>query len=302
MDSESASLCERETIVQEFHEHVKENGSLSKADQETLLAADSNDIARFAISKQRDYAKAATLLLDSLTWRKELKLDEMKLPPVSAVPINVRGYKTVSDANLNCNDPAIPESFRRINEALGGGCHHKWDKDGNPLYIERLGYHDCKKLAKLCSVDEIVDFHVNVNEFMTRVLMKERSDAIGKIIDKHVVVFDCTGMGLHQFHMPALNILRSVSELDQKHYPERMSKIFLVNAPYLFWKAWSIIKAWLDPRTAAKVHILGKDYSTVLLQHIEADSLPVFLGGSCTCDHIEGGCVPMSGTASCDGN
>lgn len=30
-----------------------------------------------------------------------------------------------------------------------------------------------------------------------------------------------------------------------------------------------------------------------MLEFIEAENLPDFLGGTCTCSHMSGGCVPM---------
>ncbi|KAJ1834662.1 hypothetical protein LPJ70_006305, partial [Coemansia sp. RSA 2708] len=53
-----------------------------------------------------------------------------------------------------------------------------------------------------------------------------------------------------------------------------------------------LIRSWLDPRVLSKIHILGKDYAPELLKQIPAHSLPAFLGGTCRCSHMPGGCVP----------
>ena len=38
--------------------------------------------------------------------------------------------------------------------------------------------------------------------------------------------------------------------------------------------------------------VLGSDYKNTLLKYISHDQLPSFLGGTCTCAHMSGGCVP----------
>lgn len=47
--------------------------------------------------------------------------------------------------------------------------------------------------------------------------------------------------------MDGLNMLRSLTDMDQKAYPERLGKLFIVNSPYVFVKVYSMIKKWLDP-------------------------------------------------------
>lgn len=63
----------------------------------------------------------------------------------------------------------------------------------------------------------------------------------------------------------------------------QMGRFYIINAPWGFSTAWTLIKGWLDEATVAKIHILGHDYKKELLQQIPADSLPAFLGGSCFC-------------------
>ncbi|RKO90219.1 CRAL-TRIO domain-containing protein, partial [Blyttiomyces helicus] len=138
----------------------------------------------------------------------------------------------------------------------------------------------------------MLDWHIRNNEFVFNLLMKEASQRKGEEVSKHTVIFDCTGLGFHQFDMTGLYLLKSVADLDSKVYPERLGRLFIVNTPAIFTRAWSIIRRWLDKRILEKIFICGSDFKEVLLEHVEAENLPDFLGGTCTCSHMKGGCVP----------
>jgi hypothetical protein len=69
-----------------------------------------------------------------------------------------------------------------------------------------------------------------------------------------------------KWQAPPLACVREMLEVLQHHYPERMHRIYVVNAPRLFWGLWSIVKPFVDPNTKAKVqfvssmeHVLEKD-------------------------------------------
>lgn len=68
-----------------------------------------------------------------------------------------------------------------------------------------------------------------------------------------------------------------------------MGQLVIINAPSSFTVIWNVIKPWLSKETVAKVDILGSDYKRVLLDVVDADSLPTSLGGECTCEGL-GGC------------
>ena len=76
-------------------------------------------------------------------------------------------------------------------------------------------------------------------------------------------------------------------------YPERVSKIFVVNAPASFHMAWKLISPVCSKRTLDKVTIIGaherERCAAELLAVCGADSLPAAFGGACTCVG-EGGC------------
>jgi CRAL/TRIO domain len=61
-----------------------------------------------------------------------------------------------------------------------------------------------------------------------------------------------------------------------------MSKMLIVNAPTFFSATWSIIKGWLDARTANKVEVISNRQKMItrLLEFIEPDQLPTDYGGT----------------------
>jgi len=58
----------------------------------------------------------------------------------------------------------------------------------------------------------------------------------------------------------------------------------------LFTGVWAVIKGFLDEKTRNKIKIIGGGYKKDLLEAIDAENLPEFLGGSCTCEEY-GGCM-----------
>ena len=64
----------------------------------------------------------------------------------------------------------------------------------------------------------------------------------------------------------------------------------IVNAPMLFTGVWSIVKSFLDEKTRKKITIKGGSFHKDLLELVESENLPDFLGGTCKCEAY-GGCM-----------
>ncbi len=83
------------------------------------------------------------------------------------------------------------------------------------------------------------------------------------------------------------NFIQKITKVDQDFYPEYLGKMFIVNAPTAFKAMWAVVRPWLDKRTQKKIEVHGGNFSSKLLELVDSENLPAFLGGSCCCP---GGC------------
>ncbi|KAJ3027385.1 hypothetical protein HDV00_011223 [Rhizophlyctis rosea] len=287
----------------DIHNLTEEQKAKAVADLRAVLSPedseghDDNELLRFLIARSLDITAAHEMFKNYLQWRRTSPIANPPMPGLDGQPLQtcIRGFQSLPDGDWDIDHPLMPESFRKFYPCIGGGCFHKLAKDGSPVFIERTGIHDVKGLAVKCSEETIIDWHVRNQEFIFEILMKECSERAGRNIEKHFVIFDCTGLGFHQFSMTGIHLLRAISTHDSLYYPERLNKLFIVNTPGLFARAWGIIKPWLDKGTQDKITIVGggkEEVTNALLEFVDKENLPEFLGGSCTCSHMETGCVP----------
>ncbi|THH17826.1 hypothetical protein EUX98_g9052 [Antrodiella citrinella] len=163
---------------------------------------------------------------------------------------------------------------------------HKTDKRGRPLNIHFFGKINMPELYKHISPERHWQTVLVNAESLTREVLPAASQAAGRPVDGTFVIVDLKGFSLSQFWQMK-SLARSSFQISQDYFPETMAQLAIVNAPSSFTTIWSFIKPWLAKETVAKVDVLGSDYQSVLLDLIDADSLPESLGGTCKC---EGGC------------
>jgi len=108
----------------------------------------------------------------------------------------------------------------------------------------------------------------------------------GKLLETCCTIMDMKGVGVTR--IPSVyGYLKSASAISQDHYPERLGKLYIINAPWGFSSVFNVVKGFLDPVTVSKIHVLGSSYHKELLAQVPKENLPKFLGGTCECP---GGC------------
>ena len=66
----------------------------------------------------------------------------------------------------------------------------------------------------------------------------------------------------------------------EAHFPEIVDHIVLVNAPRVFASAFPLVRAFMDPITAAKIEVHARVPSSRLLQLMPNETLPSDYGGT----------------------
>ena len=104
----------------------------------------------------------------------------------------------------------------------------------------------------------------------------------GRLLETSCTIIDLKGVGLSNMGS-VYNYIKQASAISQNHYPERLGKLYLINAPWGFSSIFSVIKGFLDPVTVQKISVLGSGYQHQLLQQIPKENLPTHFGGTCEC-------------------
>jgi len=109
------------------------------------------------------------------------------------------------------------------------------------------------------------------------------SIAAGKRVERGLTIMDMTGGGIGTANKQVYGLIKLAAKVGSDYYPEIMGNLYIVNAPFLFAGIWSMIKSFIDEKTRAKIKIIGGSFVPTMLENVDRDKLPVFLGGDCTC-------------------
>ncbi|KAL8139131.1 hypothetical protein V2J09_005132 [Rumex salicifolius] len=168
--------------------------------------------------------------------------------------------------------------------------YHGVDRDGRPVYIERLGKVDPSKLMQVTTVERFLKYHIQGFEKAFVEKFPACSIAAKRHIDSTTTILDVHGLNWMSFGKVARDLVIRMQKIDGDNYPETLHQMFIVNAGSGFKLLWNTVKGFLDPKTTSKIHVLGNKFQTKLLEVIDGSQLPHFLGGSCSC-RGEGGCL-----------
>jgi len=201
------------------------------------LTLDDKYIMRFLIARDFDLKKAFKMFETHLAWRDEMMPSQI----------------TSED---------LPNVFNTgIYRLLGK------TKTGVNVVLSQSKYTDPSKY----DLEEFVKYVVYTAEKSISLMDEEVST-------QHLWVFDLSGWTVWKDGgMKASKMTQALVSIAQDHYPERLMKSLIINAPTLFSAFWNIIYPFIDNATRAKVQF-GKP--KMLVDYINREDLPVEYGGT----------------------
>ena len=154
------------------------------------------------------------------------------------------------------------------------------------MYVEQLGGIDLTAMYKITSADRMLQNLVVEYEKVTDPRLPACSRKAGQLLETCCTIMDLKGVSLSKAPQ-VYSYMQSASGVSQNYYPERLGKLYVINAPWGFATVFSIVKGFLDPVTVKKIHVLGSGYQKELHEQVPKENLPERFGGTCKC---AGGC------------
>ncbi|XP_071876520.1 real-time [Bombus fervidus] len=250
----------QESKLIQLRQSIKELRGSSIPGDATLL--------RFLRATEFSVEKAKEMLTQTLHWRKKHQID--KLLEEYDIPQVVKDY-------------------------FPGGWHH-FDKDGQPLYILRMGQMDVKGLLKSIGEDDLLLLVLHICE-EGLVLMEEATTVSGHPVSQWCLLIDLEGLNMRHLWRPGIKALLRIIEIVETNYPETMGRVLIMRAPRCFPILWTLISTFINENTRKKfIFYCGTNYQEQgpgsLSDYIEPEFIPDFLGGSSEAYITEGGIVP----------
>ena len=222
-------------------------------------------LLRFLRARKFDLVKTMEMFKKFLKWRIDMHVDELR-------------------ENFEI------ENLIEIKRLYPHG-YHRTDKLGRPIYIELYDKTDVKELFKITTEEKMIKYYIKAYERQIKYIFPACSAVVKRPVEQSCTILDANGIGIFSLIGPIKGFLKLASDIGQDYYPEMLGKMTIVNVGFFFRAIWSMVKGFVDPKTQAKINLLKSNYKDELLQLVDEDKLPSFLGGKCTCDNFVYGCL-----------
>ncbi|KAL8869375.1 MAG: hypothetical protein Q9174_004319 [Haloplaca sp. 1 TL-2023] len=212
-------------------------------------------LLRFLRARKWDVHNALVMLIATMNWRmKEVHVDDdvMKNGEAQAVIDSTSSNAAVKKEGLD-----FLAQLR-----LGKSFLHGMDKAGRPMCFVRVRLHKQGEQSET-SLERYTVYTIETARLL-----------LSPPVDTAAIVFDMTGFSMANMDYSPVKFMIKCFEAN---YPESLGVVLVHKSPWIFHSIWKIIKGWLDPVVASKVHFTQN--LEELEQFIEKSRIIKELGG-----------------------
>lgn len=220
--------------------------------------------------------------------RKWLKARNFDVNKAEQMFRNSAAYKAKMKVETLMAEYETPEVIK--NYLTGGFCGH--DKEGSPIRVELYGHLDLKGIMASVKKSDLEKTKILQCEWTVQD-WERQSKILGRRVDGLTVIFDMEGVSTKMMWRPGLQMYLHLVKILEDNYPEMLKRMFVINAPIIFPILYKLARPLISDEMRNKIHVLGANYTDTLLEYIDADQLPAFLGGSLTDPDGNPRCVTM---------
>ncbi|KAF7550105.1 hypothetical protein G7Z17_g5955 [Cylindrodendrum hubeiense] len=188
-------------------------------------------VLRFLRARKWDVEKALVMLVSTMSWRHtDMHVDD-------DIMKNGDGF-AIEDEKTNSSTKQVSQDVM-AQLRMGKSFLHGTDKNGRPICVVRVRLH---KQGEQCEAS-LERYTVYIIETARMVLENP--------VDTACVIFDMTGFSMANMDYTPVKFMIKCFEAN---YPESLGAVLVHKAPWVFQGIWKIIRGWLDPVVASKVH------------------------------------------------
>lgn len=150
------------------------------------------------------------------------------------------------------------------------------DKEGDPIYVGRLGATDAAGIFQRFGGEEMVKHGIWVREMVCRGdWIADYEARQERPVRRITLIEDLQGLSWAHASRKLMNVYGEIMRLDQDNYPETAKKLIIIRAPTVFRLVWKIAKNCFDPGVVLKMAFCGtSDYKEVLSEYMDLEVLP----------------------------
>ncbi|KAI1385334.1 phosphatidylinositol transfer protein CSR1 [Hypoxylon trugodes] len=189
-------------------------------------------LLRFLRARKWNLQRALVMLMSTMNWRcSEARVDE-------EIMANGEEFAAINEKSASGKEKKLAEDF--LGQLRMGKSHcYGTDKAGRPICIVRARLHKAGEQDEE-GLERFTVYLIETTRFM-----------LTPPVDTACVLFDLTGFSLANMDYTPVKFMIKCFEAN---YPESLGVVLVHKAPWVFQGIWKIVKGWLDPVVASKVH------------------------------------------------